>query len=133
MRHSGSTLKLMMTWTESWRVAVAPGPHAYGVQEIVSGKVRDIDVARMRFLSGRRFRDTAELKKVFQHAFTQGEFEMAAIVDMANAENGSGFEVDVEWVGFDRKDSTWEDLKIWDAAPQFVKSELRKLGLKRRV
>ena len=58
---------------------------------------------------------------------------MAAIVDMANAENGSGFEVDVEWVGFDRKDSTWEDLKIWDAAPQFVKSELRKLGLKRRV
>ena len=105
MRHSGSTLKLMMTWTKSWRVAVAPGPHAYGVQEIVSGKVRDIDVARMRFLRGRRFRDTAELKKVFQHAFTQEEFEMAAIVDMANAENGSGFEVEEEWVGFDKENT----------------------------
>ena len=28
---------------------------------------------------------------------------MAAIVDMANAENGSRFEVEVEWVGFDKE------------------------------
>ena len=84
----------------------------------------------MRFYVDAALAITTELKEFFN---TQGEFEMAAIVDMANAENGSGFEVDVEWVGFDRKDSTWEDLKIWDAAPQFVKSELRKLGLKRRV
>ena len=35
-----------------------------------------------------------------------------------------------EWVKFD-KENTWEDLaKMWDAAPDFVKSELRKLGLK---
>ena len=40
----------------------------------------------------------------------------------------------MEWVGFDKEANTWEDLaKIWDAAPQFVKSELRKLGLKRGV
>ena len=57
---------------------------------------------------------------------------MAAIVNMANSENESGFEVEVEWVEFDK--NTWEDLaKIWDAAPQFVKSELRKFGLKRGV
>ena len=31
---------------------------------------------------------TAELNR-FQHAFTQAEFEIAAIVDMANAVNGS--------------------------------------------
>ena len=49
---------------------------------------------------------------------------------MANAENGSGFEMGAEWVKFD-KENTWEDLaKMWDAAPDFVKSELRKLGLK---
>ena len=41
--------------------------------------------------------------------------------------------MEVEWVGFD-KENIWEDLaKIWDAAPQFVKSELRKLGFKRGV
>ena len=30
---------------------------------------------------------------------------MAAIVDMANAENGSGFEVEEEWVGFDKENT----------------------------
>ena len=88
----------------------------------------------MRFYADSVLAITAELKEVFQHAFTQGEFDMAAIVDMLNAENGSGFEVEVAWVGFDQEENTWEDLaKIWDAAPQFVKSELRKLGLKRGV
>ena len=41
--------------------------------------------------------------------------------------------MNVEWAGVD-KENTWEDLaKIWDATLQFVKSELRKLGLKRGV
>ena len=35
----------------------------------------------------------ADLKEVLKHAFTQGEFEMAVIVEMANAENGSEFKV----------------------------------------
>ena len=49
-------------------------------------------------------------------------------------EEGSGFEVEVEWAGFDTGEKTWEDLaKLWAAAPQFVKSELRKLRLKRGV
>ena len=66
--------------------------------------------------------------------FKQGEFEMAAIVDMSEAEDGPGFDVEVEWVGFDKSENTWEALsKIWDASPQFVKSELRKLGLKKAV
>ena len=59
---------------------------------------------------------------------------MTAIVDMANGENGSGFEVGVEWVGFDDGENTWEDLaETSDPTPQFVKSELRKLGLQRGV
>ena len=117
---------------------VAQRPHVYGVQNIVSGEVREVHVARMRFYVGAALTITAELKEVFQHAFTLSEFEMAAIVHMANemtnAENGSGFEAEVEWVGFDKEENMWEDLeKIWDAALQFVRSELRKLGLKRGV
>lgn len=51
-----------------------------------------------------------------------GSTRMAAIVDVSEAENGSGFEVLVEWVRFD-EENTWEALaKIWDAAPQFVKA-----------
>ena len=57
------------------------------------------------------------------------------IVDLAIVEEGSSFvEVKVEWVGFGKEHNTWEELaQIWDAAPQFVKSELCELGLKRGV
>ena len=134
VRRSGSTPKLLMTWTGPWRVVSAEQPHVYGVQNIVSGDVRDVHVARLRFYADRALAVTAELKDVFQHAFTQGEFEMAAIVDMSEAEEGPGYDVEVEWVGFEKSENTWEALsKIWDASPQFVKSELRKLGLSKRV
>ena len=92
-----------MTWTGPWCVVVFERPHVYGVQNIVSGEVRDVHVARMRFYADAALAIIAELKEVLQHAFTQGEFEMAVIVEMANAENRSGFEVEVEWVGFDKE------------------------------
>ena len=132
VRRSGSTPKLLMTWTGPWRVVVAQRPHVYGVQNIVSGEVRDVHVVRMRFYADAAIAITAELKEVFQHAFTQGEVEISTIVDTANAENGSGFEAEIEWVGFDKR-RIRGIAKIWDAAPQFVKSELCKLGLKRGV
>ena len=91
-----------MTCTGPWRVMVAQRPHVYIVQNIVSGEVRDVHVARMPFYADAALVITAEPKDIFQHAFRQGEFEMAAIVDTANAENGSGFEVEVESVGFER-------------------------------
>ena len=100
----------------------------------MSGEVRDVHVARLRFYADSALTVNADLKDVFQHAFTQGEFEMAAIVDLAEAEDDPGYVVEVEWVGFGKEENTWEDLaKIRDAAPQFVKTELRKLGLKRGV
>ena len=59
---------------------------------------------------------------------------MAAIVDLAIVEEGFGFEVEVEWAGFDTENNTREDLaKIWGAAPQFMKSEWCMLRLKRGV
>ena len=103
VRRSGSTAKLLMAWTGPWRVVVAQRPQVHGVQNIVSGEVRDVHVARMRFYADAALAIIAELKEVLQHAFTQGEFEMAVIVEMANAENRSGFEVEVEWVGFDKE------------------------------
>ena len=78
----------------------------------LSGEIRDVQVARMRFYADAALEIAAELKEVFQHAFTQGEFEMAAIVDLATltAKEGSGFRVEVEWAGFDAEENTWEDL-----------------------
>ena len=72
VRRSGSTPKLLMTWTGPWRVVVAEHPHVYGVQNIVSGEVRDVHVARLRFYADSALAITAEVKDVFQHAFYAG-------------------------------------------------------------
>ena len=69
-----------------------------------------------------------------RHAFTQGEFEVAGIVDILEDEDGQGFDVKVDWIGFDKGESSWEPLTtVWDGVLQFVKSELRKLRLDRGV
>ena len=49
---------------------------------------------------------------MFQHAFRQGEFEMAGIVDVSKAEEGHGFDVKMNWVGFDEGESLWHSLAI---------------------
>ena len=35
---------------------------------------------------------------------------MAAIVDMPEEEESPGFDVEVEWVGFDKSENSWESL-----------------------
>ena len=40
VRRSCSTPKLLIIWTEPWRVVVAQRPHVYGVQNIVSSSRR---------------------------------------------------------------------------------------------
>ena len=108
--------------------------HVYGVQNIVTDEVKDVHVVRLRFYSNKDLEMTAALRQVFQHAFTQGESEMARIVDISEDEDGQGFDVKVSWVEFDDGESSWEPLAtIWDDASPFVKSELRKLRLNRGV
>ena len=134
VRKSGATPKLVTTWTGPWRVVTAEQPHVYGVQNIISGEVRDVHVVRLCFYADSALDITSDLKDVFQHSFTQGQFEMSGLVDMAEADDGDGYDVQVQWVGFEDDEDTWEPLsKIWDAAPQFVKRELRKMGLTRAV
>ena len=59
---------------------------------------------------------------------------MAGNVDISDAEDGQDFGVKVDRVGFDEGEGSRESLAtIWDHAPQFVKSELRKLRLDRGV
>ena len=60
---------------------------------------------------------TADLKDVFKYFFTPGQFEMSALVEMVEVEDGSGYDVQVQWVGFEDDEDTWEPLsKIWNAA-----------------
>ena len=71
---------------------------------------------------------------MFQYAFAQGEFEMEAIVGISEAQGGDGFDVQVEWVGLGKDESSWEPLGTsLRGTPQFVRTELRKLRLTKKV
>ena len=106
----------------------------YGVQNIVTDEVKGVHVVRLWFYVDKDMETTTASNEVFQHAFTQGEFEMAGIVDISEAEDAQAFDVKVDWVGFDEGESSCEPLAtIWNVAPQFVKSELGKLRLDRGV
>ena len=108
--------------------------HVYGVQNIVSGEVRDVHVARLRFYSDSALEVTSDLKEVFQQTFNQGEFEMQALLNIGESHDGSGHIVRVRWSGFDEEEDTWEPLKtLWEDTPQFVRQQLRKMKLGRDV
>ena len=76
---------------------------------------------------------TADVKNVFQHAFNQGQFQMAGVVRVAEADDRSLI-VLVDWVGFEVDERTWEPFKeILEATPEFLAKELRKLRVTRAI
>ena len=83
VRRPDSTPKLVSTWTDPWRTVTADKVHVYNGQNTVMSKLKDVHVVHLRFYIDKDLEITAALKKVFQHAFTQGEFEMAGIVDIS--------------------------------------------------
>ena len=100
VRRPGVTPKLMATWTGPWRVVGAHHQHVFEIQNIVSGRVQTAHVARLRFYADSQLNVTADVKDVFQHAYNQGQFQMAGIVRVAEAEDRSLI-VLVDWVGFE--------------------------------
>ena len=137
VRRSGSTLKLPMTWTGPGPAQRRDAENGHGVYRAVAccGSSMTARVRRAKhrirgswrrlccsdsdgFLRGRRSCDQCRAERGFStrfHAsrvFTQGEFEMAAIVGMAPAENGSGFKVEVKWVGFSEEAVSYTHLTL---------------------
>ena len=85
--------------------------HVYGIQSIVTDEVKDVQVVRFRFYA-------SGLRGCFNMLSRRGEFEMAEIVDIPEAEEGQRFDIKVNLVGFDEGESSWESLaNIWTAPP----------------
>ena len=91
----------------------------FEIQNIVSGRVHTAHVARLRFYADSQLNVTADVKNVFQHAFNQGQCQMAGIVRVAEADDRSLI-VLVDWVGFEVDERTWEPFKeLFEAAQEF--------------
>ena len=123
----------MATWTGPWRVVGAHHPHLFEIQNIVSGRVHTAHVARLRFYADSQLNVTADVKYVFQHAFNQGQVQMAGVFRVAEADDRSLI-VLVNWVGFEVDERTWEPFtEISEAAPEFLVNDLRKLRVTRAI
>ena len=105
VRRQGVTPKLMATWTGPWRVVGSHHPHFFEIQNIVSGRVHTPHVARLRVYAHSQLNVTADVKNVVQHAFNQGQFQMAGVVHVAEADDRS-LVVLVDWVGFEVDERT---------------------------
>ncbi|CAM9442306.1 unnamed protein product, partial [Sphacelaria rigidula] len=74
---------------------------------IASDRVQIAHVARLRFYADSQLNLTADVKDVLQHAFNQGQFQIAGVVRVAEAEDRSLI-VLVDWVGFEIEERTRE-------------------------
>ena len=129
----GVTPKLMATWTGLWRVVGAHHPHVFEIQNNVSGRVHTAHVARLRFYADSQRNVTADVKNVFQHVFNQGQVQMTGVVRVAQADDRSLI-VLIDRVGFEVDERTWEPFnEIFEAAPEFLAKELRKLRVTRAI
>ena len=111
VRRPGSTTTLVSTGINPWRIATTDKMHVYSIQDIVTDAVKDVHVVRLHFYVSKDLETTAASKGVFQHAFTESEFEMAGIVDVSDAK-GQGFDVKMDWVGFNEGESSWKPLAV---------------------
>ena len=86
--------------------------HVNGVQNIVSGEVRDVHVTRMRFYSDSELDITSDLSEIFSiHFFDQGDIEMEALINIGESHDSFGFLVRVRWSGFEEDEDTREPQK----------------------
>ena len=76
VRTASTTPKLMNTWTGRWRVVSKTGGHVCGVEDTVTGRSREVHIARMRRYADASLNVTAELKEIFNNLTSQGEFDM---------------------------------------------------------
>ena len=134
VRRPGVTPKLMATWTGPWRVFGWCSP---------SASLRDPEhcfwsrshgacclSAFLRRFAAQRHR---RCKECVSARIQSGLIQMAGIVRVAVADDRS-LMVLVDWVGFEVDERTWEPFKeIFEAAPEFLAKELRKLRVTRVI
>ena len=102
----------------------------YAVQHLVTGELRDVHVARMRFYANGQIVITGELPKVFQQVKNQGEYHIRGLSAIKRAASGDEFVAKVAWEGLEEAKSTWEPVsRVFHDAPSMRRKELKALRL----
>ena len=106
----------------------------YGVEDIVTGRLLEVHITRMRPYTNALINVTAELKEIFNNLKSQGELDMERIEAVYLVANSREYVVKVKWVGLDENETIWEIVStIYTDAPKYVVAQLRKLRLTKEV
>lgn len=68
---SGTTPKLVGTWTGPWRIVIVEKQHVCGGRSIVASEVQDVHVAHLQFHGDKELETIADPKEVLHNAFPQ--------------------------------------------------------------
>ena len=101
------------------------------MEHLVTGELRDVHVARMRFYADDKLEITGELLKVFQQWENQGEYHIRRTSATKRAASSDEFVAKVAWEGLEEAESTWEPVsRVLHDAPAVLRKELKALRLK---
>ena len=118
--------KLMSTWSGPWRVANDDQDHVYVVQPLVTGELRKVHVARMRFYDDDQLKTTGEVLKVCQQLENQADYQIRGISAIKRAASGDEFVVKVAWEGLEEAESSWEPVsRVFHDAPAVLRKVLK--------
>ena len=91
------------------------------VQHLVTGKLRDVHVVRMRFYADDQLEITGEPLKVFQQMENQGESHIRSISAIKPTASSDKFAVRQ---GLEEAESTWEPVsRVFHDAPAVLRKE----------
>ena len=82
VRKLGSALKLVTTWTVTWRVVSGGSPHAYSVQDAVTGETKEVRVVRMHAYANSSLAVGANVQGLLDTTKHQSEFETQNILNI---------------------------------------------------
>lgn len=100
------------------------------VQDIVTGRQREVQITRMRPYVDASLDNARDLQDALNLLQNQGEFEMKAILNVALAADLDDCVVQIKSVGFEKEKTSWWPVIIIHAdAPKNRKEQLKKCKL----
>ena len=131
VRKPGRVPKLVQTWTGPWRVVSGGSEHVRAMEDIVTGKTKEVHVVRMRPYADSSLVVGAEVREVFEITKHQGEFEIADVISVGKDPARVGeYRVQIAWDGLENEEPTWEPMStVYADAPKYLEQKLRRMRL----
>ena len=123
--------KLVQTWTGQWRVVPGGLEHVRAVEDIVTGKIKEVHMVRMRPYAVSSLAVGAEVREVFEMTKHHEEFGSADVMSVVkDPVRMGGYRVQIAWVSLESEEPTWEPMStVYADAPKYLEQKLWRMRL----